>query len=42
MESSEIADDLELDIPYVQKVVDLLLEDEKRTDLEIAELVIEG
>ena len=42
MESSEIADDLELDIPYVQKVVDLLLEDEERTDLEIAELVIEG
>ena len=40
MELSEIADALELEPAYVQKVADFLMEDEKRTDLDVAEMVI--
>ena len=40
MELSEIAEVLELEPAYVQKVADILQEDEKRTDLEVAEMVI--
>lgn len=41
MNVSEIADDLEMELSYVQRVMDLLSENVERTDLEIAEMIIE-
>lgn len=40
MSISEIADDLELELSYVQKVIDLLSENMEQTDLEVAERMI--